>query len=79
MNTEGKQIHLFYADQLYGSWSAGSFTFLHDIPPEIYNGGYLLHPGFITTGVRWYRCDLTPVRDEYVPKELKMLVLLMGL
>lgn len=46
------------------------------IGPEIYNGGYLYSPG---SGVpyAWFRCDLTPVLTEDVPKELRLLVLLM--
>jgi hypothetical protein len=43
---------------------------------EIYNGGYLSATPSNGHGTEWYRCDLIPVRDVEVPKELRMLELL---
>jgi len=77
MNTEGN-TYIFYAGQLHSSFPTGSEGLrgyrLARLGAEIYNGAYLFAPN-----KKWYRCDLTPVLDEDVPKELKMLVLLMDL
>ena len=72
MSTDSKNlIHVFYANQLYMSVEEGRS---YQLIEEVYNGGYL-----IGSSRKWYRCDLTPVLDEDVPKELKTLALLMGL
>lgn len=45
---------------------------------KIYNEGYVYAPSNTYRGSPWYRCDLTPVLLEDVPKELRVLVLLLG-
>ena len=75
MSTDSKRlIHVFYANQLYKSVEVDRDYSLIDLGPEVYNGGYL-----IGSSRKWFRCDLTPVLDEDVPKELKLLALLMDL
>lgn len=69
---------LFYAGQLVQEWDAGEYRNLSQYThstwgSEIYNGGYLWHGSL----QEWYRCDLTPVLLEDVPKELLMLKLLL--
>lgn len=76
-------IRAFYAGQLlhefpkgYG-WSSAS-TFLNRWSAEIYNGAYLHENPQNDFQHAWYRADLTPVLDVDVPKELKLLVLLLN-
>jgi hypothetical protein len=78
---------LYYSNQLVKQWFRSSFRdtslgfiareILHELGPETYNGGYLActgAPDYI--GTEWYRCDLIPVKDVEVPKELLVLELL---
>lgn len=44
----------------------------------IYNRGYLFTRQFSDKDRQWYRPDYTPVLPQDVPKEYKMLVLLLG-
>lgn len=75
-------IYLFYGSQLVETYpSRTSYRYLFSADPnkslEIYNGGYVL-----ITGERphngWYRCDLTPVLLEHVPKILRLEELLLN-
>lgn len=67
-------IILFYGMQEYGRYIA--FKEMHkDLPNEVYQGGY----AYTTTERKWYRCDLTPVLLEDVPKRLRMLQLILNL
>lgn len=76
-------IRLYYANQLLKQWWRGN-TSMSGIPREImevlgreiYNGGYLSCTPNNHHGTEWYRCDLIPVRQEDVPKELLVLELL---
>jgi hypothetical protein len=45
---------------------------------EIYNGGYLYAAVSDSTPCRWWRCDLTPLLDDEVPKELRLLLVLLN-
>lgn len=69
-----QSYYVFYATLLYGEYkTCGALKFnLRDLPDGIY---------IYTTNEtpNWYLRDLTPVLDEDVPKELKTLVLLMGI
>lgn len=73
-------IILFYGNQEYGRYIAWkemkADVFPHtEVQSDVYNGGYVYQ-----TGTReWYRCDLTPVLLEDVPKVLRMLVLVLNL
>jgi hypothetical protein len=78
-------IRLYYANHLLDQWWRSShFTNFERLPRvirerhglEIYNGGYLsVKPG-TSTDIEWFRCDLTPVLRENIPKELLVLELL---
>lgn len=70
---------LYYANRLVmtGGVRQNETVRFHDLPPDIYNGGYIKYPDghkFYPTG--WSRCDTTPVLLEDVPKELLVLELL---
>ncbi len=83
------RIIVFYAGLIYGEYVTQSdFRLLQTAcDPELYNGGYVhysanhpaLQGAFTTDGksVQWYRMDGTPVLLDHVPKELRLLVLLM--
>lgn len=75
------KAYLFYANQLHtelefhlNSLGGVAHHIYHQLGGEIYNGGYLYLP---SENHRWLRADLTPVLLEDVPKELRLLVLLM--
>lgn len=73
-------IFVFYAGQLHEEL-ASMKDFKHmqvTCDPEIYNGAYVYNPLDIRSGARlWYRMDGTPVLLDDVPKELRLLVLLL--
>ena len=80
-------LRLFYADKLV-MWQQldpfptntviSSILRKQDIREELYNGGYVqLQTNNFAVRSGWYRCDMTPVLDEDVPKTLKLLVLLL--
>lgn len=75
---------LFYAGQLVEEVTTskllglGLSRYIQTIHgQEIYDGGYLYMPYRSSKPNDWYRCDLTPYFTEDVPKELRLLVLLM--
>lgn len=54
----------------------GMHTYPHTaVQSYIYNNGYIYSTGENT----WFRCDITPVLIEDVPKVLQTLVLLLNL
>ena len=66
--------YVFYATLLYGIYPLERRSqFLHEVP----DGVYVYMPW--DKDVCWYLKDLTPVLIEDVPKELRALVLLMGI
>lgn len=78
-------VRLYYAQQLVQQWWRSShFSSLGGIPSdireahglEVYNGGYISCTPGNGHGTEWYRCDLIPVLDAEVPKELRLLELL---
>jgi hypothetical protein len=73
----GRKTLVFYAGLLYGeypSWKEFKDEVFAD-NPEIWQGAYLFH--YTTVGYGWYRSDGVPVLDQHVPKELKVLALLL--
>lgn len=71
-----KPVYVFYAGLLYGEFTRKEMrTTISPVnTPEVYNGGYVYLP---TDPIGWYRCDLTPLLIEDVPKELRTAVLLL--
>lgn len=73
---------LFYAGQLvgeYSSWFPSMSQFLHtNWGLEIYNWGYLYASKDYGRTYEWFRADGTPVLLEDVPRELRMLNLLLS-
>jgi len=71
----GLVLHEFDNDKEYNTWSRAA---CHG-SPEIYNGAYVHVPTRSPwQGCEWFRCDLTPVLLEDVPKELLLSVLLLN-
>lgn len=74
--------YVFYAGMLYGEYD-GKVVSNHQLStrlldtPEVYNGCYILITYRAPFVQVWLRGDLTPVRLEDVPKELRVLVLLL--
>ena len=67
--------YVFYATLLYGEYPARlGWTQLNELP----DGCYLYYP-LDNHEKHWYLKDLTPVLIEDVPKELRALVLIMGI
>lgn len=69
-------VHLFYGNQLVESLDGKELTAKYikaQFGQEIYDGGYIYSPRLKKT---WWRCDLTPVIVDHVPKELRALALL---
>jgi len=77
------KVFLFYAGQLVEIFAPGKFTmsqYTHSTWGwEVYNGGYVYGVFYpLAKSGAWYRCDLTPVLDADVPKELKALLLIIS-
>lgn len=66
------RYYVFYATLLYGEYS--TYEALLTLP----DGVYIYKPKN-HSGSYWFLKDLTPVLIEDVPKELRALVLLMGI
>ena len=71
-------VHVFFEGQLLISFEDNvSFQqwrrMLPNCWPEVYNRGYALS----TAGQEWWRMDLTPVLINDVPKEIRVMALLM--
>lgn len=71
-----KTALVFYAGMLYRTYTRKDMyaQISPVITPEIYQGGYV----YLPEDRQWFRCDLTPVLDEDVPKDLKALLLLLS-
>jgi hypothetical protein len=76
------KAYLFYGNQLVEELERRSgepfgrrIKALHG--QEIYDGGWVYAPWDKNQPFEWWRCDMTPVRVEHVPKELRALVLLL--
>jgi hypothetical protein len=76
---------LFYADRLVEIITLDMLTgvslsryILTTHGQEIYNGGYVYSRWRPKDPPEWWRCDSTPVLDDHVPKELKLLLLLLN-
>jgi hypothetical protein len=75
--------YLFYGTQLVAELESHETSSRHirsRFGQEIYDGGYLYdhwYHRFKGQPRRWWRCDLTPVLLEQVPKELRALALLL--
>lgn len=71
---------VYYANQVHMDWfkKPKGVSILSMVGSEVYNGGYLRLKNAILPSVdhQWYRCDLTPVLLEEVPKELRLLELI---
>lgn len=74
-------VRVFYANLLYGEYDRNEWEMemvFPTLPVEIYQGGYVhINQVRYGTGVGWYRMDGTPVLDRDVPKELRLLLLLL--
>ena len=73
------KAYLFYGTQLVGeldtaNQSASRIKAIYG--QEIYDGGWVYTPWIKGQPYEWWRCDMTPVRVEHVPKELRALALL---
>ena len=68
------RFYVFYATLLYGEYTTISSALLREFPEGCY-----LHFPRGNCGTYWYLKDMTPVLEEDIPKELKTLVLLMGI
>ena len=68
------KVYVFYATLLWGEYTINTVPPYRDLP----EGCYLYYPKD-RYKIYWYLKDLTPVLPEDVPKELKTLVLLMGI
>lgn len=65
--------YIFYAGLLYGEYGPGEVSpHLHTLP----DGVYLYFP-HDSQKKHWYLKDMTPVLIEDVPKELRLLLLLL--
>lgn len=77
MTKKADRILVFYAGLLYADTDMAELKLLHTTcGSEIYNGAYQYWVGSHDSRA-WYRMDGTPVLLDDVPKELRMLVLLM--
>ena len=79
MNTVPR-ILIFYAGMLHSEVHV--FPRLEELGAEVYNGAHVyVHshwlPHSIWETVGWYRADKTPVLEADVPKELRVLTLLL--
>lgn len=70
------RLRVFYATLLYGEYTYETFT--NEVRMALPEGCYL-HFTPPLSERHWYRLDLTPVLIEDVPKEIKMLCLVMGI
>lgn len=66
------RYYVFYATLLYGEYST------YKVLPTLPDGVYIYKPEDRGGGY-WFLKDLTPVLIKDVPKELRALVLLMGI
>lgn len=69
-----RRFYVFYATLLYGTYNT-SLGMRNAVLPD---GVYIYEPDD-KDKVYWYLKDLTPVLDVDVPKELKVLTLLMNI
>ena len=73
--------YVFYAGLLYSQFSTlnGFLLFKNQCGAEIYNGAYVYSRRYahVPTENNWYRMDGSPVFIEDVPKELRLLLLLL--
>ncbi len=75
--------YVFYAGQLIGQYSTKNFnTYKSKCGTEIYNGAYVYRQSYrehfsLDYSNGWFRMDTTPVLIEDVPKELRLLLLLL--
>lgn len=70
------KIHVFYAGLLLKEFEYVGYP-IH--VPELYglpDGAYIRYQKPIMN-FHWYRSDFTPLADEHVPKELRVLALLL--
>lgn len=70
------KLHLFYANQLVEEIELSPSMWRHireTHGDEIYQGGWL----FCRDADEWYRCDSTPALLADVPKDLRVLALLL--
>ena len=68
------KAYVFYATLLYGEYTINTMPPYRDLP----EGCYLYFPNEPYKKY-WYLKGMTPVLEEDIPKELKTLVLLMGI
>ena len=78
------KAYLFYGTQLVDEFNdphdpkaiplSKRIKAAHD--QEIYDGGWVYAPWYISQPYAWWRCDMTPVLIQHVPKELRALALL---
>ena len=68
-----KAVTVFYATLVYAQYDFLETSVLIELPDGCY-----IHVAKMHTP-HWYRKDLSPVLIEDVPKEIKMLCLLMGI
>ncbi len=82
-----RTIRVYYAGQLYREMLATPVFPMINVSKElreesleIYNGAYchVLEPDTTWFGTNWFRADGTPVLPQDVPKELKLLELLIN-
>lgn len=76
-----KKTLLFYEGEVVQEFEPGLISLrqytLSNWGLRIYNEGYVYWPSNPYRGSLWYRCDLTPVLLQDVPKEYRVLALLM--
>jgi hypothetical protein len=66
-------IQMFYRTKFLGTFTMKQYRELnlYSKKPAIYNGAYIYKES------EWFRCDMTPVLLDYVPKEIRLLKLLL--
>lgn len=69
------KVYVFYGQQLYGEWKYFP-TYLETPEGALY---YCATAPYMYNPCQWFNRDLTPILLEDVPKQLRTLVLLMGI
>ena len=74
--SNNKRLHRWWRKSTYSSLGGIPQDILDLFGRDIYNTGYLSVTPLNRNGTEWYRCDLIPVREAEVPKELLLLELI---
>ncbi len=71
-----KRLHRWWRGSHFASLGGIPDDILENFGRDVYNTGYLSVTPKNRFGTEWYRCDLIPVREAEVPKELLLLELI---